>query len=701
MLRVSLHAPMYFGRPEWPPSPGRLFQALVAGAAHRLADPDVLAAFRWLERQPAPYVAVPTCVEGQAVTLYVPNNDLDTKGGDPANVPTIRTAKDVRARHLRHAELLFAWPIEADEETDEETNEETEASAVIQLASDLYQLGRGVDMASARGEIVDQSELREILAAWRGERTGDVHYPTPGLAGDRLGCPQVGTLDSLMRRHRAFGERFQLEGRGRSAKEVFALPPKGLFRSVAYDSKARRVVFELRHPDDLGRFAPFAAAEVVAQMTQWRDAAALRLTGAGLPVERVHGVLVGRRPAEPERVPLSARARLIPLPSVGHDHADERVRRILVELPSGGPVHFEDLRWALSGLQVGGRTLVEAEDRVVSERFLGRSTTWRTVTPMAIPAHRGPSNSSAGAGEAKGAAGREQEDRAAIRAVRQALRHAGVDTPDRAIDVQREPFTPNGSRAEQFQHLPRFRASGLWHVRVEFVHPVAGPMVLGDGRFLGLGVMQPSRGAAVPVIAWTIRQGLQGAMRPNELARHLRRAVLARAQRAWGRKPLPPFVSGHLADGSPAQDHRHLHYLIDPVESRLLVWQPHPNERLVGALRELTELRAGDMGVLDVQMTPLGDADRLIAAGTRWRSVTPYRVQRHRKAATAAGVVELDVRASCQQWPLRDVHVNSVQSVRGGIEAHIELHFERPVAGPLVLGKTRHLGGGLFECVQS
>lgn len=29
----------------------------------------------------------------------------------------------------------------------------------------------------------------------------------------------------------------------------------------------------------------------------------------------------------------------------------------------------------------------------------------------------------------------------------------------------------------------------LWHVMIEFVAPVDGPLVLGDGRFVGLGVM--------------------------------------------------------------------------------------------------------------------------------------------------------------------------------------------------------------------
>ena len=49
VVTVRLHAGRYHGEPEWPPSPARLFQALVAGSAKRstLDDEDVRA-LTWL-----------------------------------------------------------------------------------------------------------------------------------------------------------------------------------------------------------------------------------------------------------------------------------------------------------------------------------------------------------------------------------------------------------------------------------------------------------------------------------------------------------------------------------------------------------------------------------------------------------------------------------------------------------------------------
>ncbi|GAB4122352.1 MAG: hypothetical protein Kow001_20390 [Acidobacteriota bacterium] len=59
------------------------------------------------------------------------------------------------------------------------------------------------------------------------------------------------------------------------------------------------------------------------------------------------------------------------------------------------------------------------------------------------------------------------------------------------VRVQREPFEHNGARVEPFAEGTRFDKHRLWHVEIEFREPVIGPLVLGDGRFLGLGLMAP------------------------------------------------------------------------------------------------------------------------------------------------------------------------------------------------------------------
>ena len=684
VLRITFHAPLYHGQPEWPPSPARLFQALVAGAARRLEEPTVAKAFRWLELQEAPLIAVPRSTLGQAVTFYVPSNDLDERGGDPAAVPGLRIAKVVQARHLGHSDLLYTWP----------AGNSDEACEVAKIAAMLYQFGRGHDMASGVGEVVDAETLVGMLDAW----DGDVHRPSDA-AGDGLACPRDGTFDSLRRRHAAFANRFHFEVQGRSVTEVFTLPPRALLRRVPYDANVRRAMFELRRTEDPARFSPTKPEQVVELVSAWRDAAVERLVGAGLASDEVEESLVGVRPGDMKRVQRTQRVRLVPLPSVGHAHTDELVRRLLVEVPEGGLLRFEDVRWAFSGLTLGKVILIEAEDTGMRDRYLRPSTRWATVTPAALPAARRRIDPQHQMDESKRADEREAEERAAIAAVRQALRHAEVRERLRRVEVQREPFSTHGTRAERFDRPPRFAKERLWHVLIEFARPVRGILAIGDGRFLGLGVMRPEDDAPLPMLSFRICEGLIGEPRPRDLARHLRRAVLSRAQVVFGRRPLPETISGHRADGGRAEGHQHLHHLVDSARRRLIVWQPHPDNRLVAALRELTELRAGDMGVLRLEMESMDERDPLLGPAARWRSVTPYRVERHRRVDSAENVVALDVEAACKGYPPVKVEVLRVRSVVGGVEADVELSFERPVIGPIVLGKTRHLGGGLFEGV--
>src|ERR1700733_11386089 len=114
LLSVRFHDGRYHGSGDWPPSPARLFQALVAGAARGGSLPGhALEAFQWLEGLAPPVIATPPAYVGQALKNFVPNNDLDAVGGDPARIGEIRTAKIIRPRFFDAAvPLLYAWTYE-------------------------------------------------------------------------------------------------------------------------------------------------------------------------------------------------------------------------------------------------------------------------------------------------------------------------------------------------------------------------------------------------------------------------------------------------------------------------------------------------------------------------------------------------------------------------------------------------------------
>src|SRR4051812_43821261 len=79
LLSVRFHDGRYHGSGEWPPSPARLFQALVAGAARgKTLTEDDRRALAWLELRDAPVIASPPMRVGRGYKTYVPNNDRDT-----------------------------------------------------------------------------------------------------------------------------------------------------------------------------------------------------------------------------------------------------------------------------------------------------------------------------------------------------------------------------------------------------------------------------------------------------------------------------------------------------------------------------------------------------------------------------------------------------------------------------------------------
>ncbi len=493
VIQVRLHEGRYHGVDSWPPSPARLFQALVAGAglAGRLAEQDQHA-LKWLEALDAPIVGAPRKRDGQAFTLFVPGNDLDKVGGDPRRIGEIRDGKVVRPRLFDSTvPFFYAWSYEEGREA------RRPRERISALAERLYQFGRGVDFAWAWAEVLDRDALDELVRGYR----GTVFRPSRAGRGISLACPSCGSLESLERRYSAYPRRFAPET---GQTQVFSRPPMARFVQIAYASPPARHLYELRERSSEARFAPRSPTRVSKLVTCLRDAAADRLRTA-LPTRsaEIDRVLIGRKPDGTNDGPASARVRIIPLPSIGHRHADRQVRRVLVEIPPDCPLRADDVHWAFSGLEVVDRDTgdapgvaltpaQEAATRMLTHYGLDQDAVylrWRTVTPAALPPDWG--------GRVKTNRERRRKLARVADPVLQALRHAAVPRTATSVAVQREPFDGGGERAEAFAPGTRFGPDRLWHIEIAFSEGVNGPLVIGDGRFLGLGVMAPVRGSEV------------------------------------------------------------------------------------------------------------------------------------------------------------------------------------------------------------
>lgn len=711
VISVRLHEGWYHGNGIIP-SPARLFQALVAGRG--LSGPlseDSISALQWLEYLPPPIVAAPATKVGQPVATYVPNNDLDAKQGDHRRIGEIRTKKPIQPLLFdSDVPFLFCWRL------DEQIENESEVRKMCELARGIYQLGRTVDAAWAWGEVLSDDELAERLRSHR----GPVKHPSAGRGN--IECPTPGSLASLIARHADLSRRYAMTADGKG--QTFRRRSKPKWRLVSYEGAATRICFDLIDRETT-TFMPWPTTHTLTLVTTVRDTAVSRLVKA-LPDHEteVKQTLVGRKANGKNAGPTSARVRIVPLPSIGHEHADQQIRRLLIEIPSGCPLRADDVIWAFSGqtLSVHGRAvdLVRSQAHRQLEHYgieARASRHWQTVTPVALsssPRRRiEPNKQKRRDEDLKGAAERRFEQELAASAIRQSLRHADVRTNVSSVRVQREPFSGRGHRTDDFAAEPRFNKHVLWHVELEFAVPIKGPLVIGDGRFCGFGLMTPAR--AVPsVFGFAIESGLNPNPDPIRLSRALRRAVMARARDVLETYRLPPFFTGHRQDGAPArsEEEPHLVFVFDPVESQLLIITPEHIDRrirwsnennlatLESALRHFHEIRAGRDGQLRIRPICIDkDNNRLFANSNVWESVTSYRVNRHARRSTAQETLKDDLLAECERRGLPRPEITLLEwnaQRETGLQGKFRLTFKHAVRGPIILGRTRHIGGGIF-----
>jgi CRISPR-associated protein Csb2 len=737
-LSVHFHDGRYHGRPEWPPSPARLFQALLAGAASgkTLSNED-RAALAWLEQREPPVIAAPAKRDGGGFISYVPNNDLDSVGRDPHRVAEIRVGKLIKPSLFdTRIGLLYGWTFDDGQE---------HARRLCEVAKRLYQLGRGVDMAWGQCEIIDADEIEARLAA----HGGGIFRPGAGDGGIVLPSPQKGSLASLERRFDEIGSRFRTVRSGRQTQQIHSQASKPRFAPVVYGGSPQRFLFDLRKLTDKEAFGVWPLVRAVELVERIRDLATTALKDrrpdAAITVDRV---FVGRNAKEADK---AARIHIVPLPSIGSVHVVPAIRRVLIEVPPNCPLSGADIEGACSGLlvseQVDSETgevvetrLLPAEDRDVLRNYgvhvRNGHRVWRSVTPVVLPetaarrridpqrlrleiaASRATGTSLK---EAKSGAERVAEERRAVAAIAQALRHAGMTAHPEAIRVQREPFTGRGARAEEFAAGTRFAKERLWHVEITFAELLRGPLLIGDGRYLGLGLMAPEpdelRDAAVFAVPAEI--GIAASDGPA-LVHAARRALMALARDAGGE--VSRLFSGHEDDGGRAASGRHEHLFIaaddndgDGRIDRLIIAAPWACDRSLdrpsrslrasfdAVVSRLETLRVGRLGVIGLgRPIGLSEQDLLVGPAYVWESRTSYLATRHAgRRKDAMTMLARDVSTECLRRGLpapAEVDILECKGIAngGGLAARARLRFATAVRGPLLLGRDSHRGGGVF-----
>jgi CRISPR-associated protein Csb2 len=323
--------------------------------------------------------------------------------------------------------------------------------------------------------------------------------------------------------------------------------------------------------------------------------------------------------------------------------------------------------------------------------------------------------------EQKDGAERANEEARAVDAVRQSLGHSDVRGSVKSIRVQREAFEAKGARAEVFAAAPRFVKERLWHVEIAFTEAIRGPLVLGDGRYLGLGLMAPAPELEREVLAFRLAPEARVANPDRtELLRAVRRALMALARDADGR--VPTLFSGHESAGGKASSGRHRHVFLAAADldrdgriDEIIVAAPWACDRSSSAQQReradfdrvapsLETVRAGRLGVIALkQLFAPEPHGALIGPSLLWESETPYQPTRHaRGGQDLAEVIALDADAVAEcvrrGLPRPEVKVLEYSAGRNGgrIAARLRLRFVVAIEGPVLIGRDSHAGGGLF-----
>ncbi len=220
--------------------------------------------------------------------------------------------------------------------------------------------------------------------------------------------------------------------------------------------------------------------------------------------EPIPSVLSGHRPdGSPLDQPHLA---VLPLPWVGHRHADGALRGVALVLPQQAQHAVPALetalqRWLDRGngaapLRMGrlGVWLLERSPAWTTLQTLDPWTwvrparRWVTVTPIALDRNPGKLFSPV-------TAQRERAWQEAEATVRAACQRIGLPEPA-DVTLDSFGFVPAVRPARDFAPFPRRNGPGrfrrvLLHARLIFPCPVEGPVVLGAGRYQGLGLCMP------------------------------------------------------------------------------------------------------------------------------------------------------------------------------------------------------------------
>ena len=490
---------------EWPPHTARLFSTLVFTWAEDGKNDEEKQALEWLECQRPPDIHAPSATCRKVTSHFVPVNDttiIDLKNISEENATKIaqRTGVKTTKKDIESALELFPEKREKQERfypsatPDEarvtyvwsQTPQDNVIKALDSLLYRITRLGHSSSLVSCR-VIADPPAANYVLSKF-GE----------SIRAIRRG--QLAELERQYTRHQGFKRR-ALPYENAQYKKTDS--DTTLRHSIMPNTSGEWIVFQL---EPKSRF--WSSTQSVSIATAMRDTI-IRYIEDPVP-EEISGNSQNGIPTTKPHVACIA------LPYAGFPHADGRILGIAVSMPKSlkdesRRAMFQaigkwedackdgktsDVESKHANLKIGNRTICIfrqfGPQSMISLRqstWSRRSRRWISITPIALPRHPG----SLGKGSATT---RAKAWKAAESAIISSCEHVGLPCPS-SIVISHSPFAQGSHTTANYPPFMQKGSNGdpirrkLVHVSLVFAEEVKGPIMLGAGRFTGLGLMRP------------------------------------------------------------------------------------------------------------------------------------------------------------------------------------------------------------------
>lgn len=425
---------------EWPPHPARLLYALIGawydGGCGQV-EGDTL---RWLEAQNPPSIVAAQDAPEELYEAWLPMNSVpnwNKQSGKPPSLPKLRQIRS--SRYVGDNPIYFVWDVDLQVQ---------HWSALCDLCRRCTRLGSAESLVSMS---VGQREKLHG-PAWR-----------PSVSGTLLRTPMPGILHAITQSDTLMpGRVLPCDWRA--------------YQWGASRQPGRMITVGLTRGSWPIEHAPVLAHQLRQEL--------IAVAKAEHPPLRsiLHGL-------EKDGSPLQrAHLHFCPLPLVGFQHANGAVLGVSFIVPPNteeSDRHYVErvvATWFAHGgeLPLADRKLAfgPADSRftLADERWSQSASVWQTVIPMELPRY-----------PAKRRQWKRDDWHRVSEAINLACSHAGLPLPIE-LEASNTPFvigSPNALTVRGPHRRP------VVHARLLFPHAIEGPLILGAGRHVGYGLMEP------------------------------------------------------------------------------------------------------------------------------------------------------------------------------------------------------------------